>query len=70
MTKSEFKITGMTCNHCVNTVEGAVNALDGVEKVKVNLKKGEGSVKYDESKLDADKIAAAITESGYTAEVK
>ncbi len=37
--KQQFSIEGMSCNHCVARVEEAVSALDGVQKVKVNLKK-------------------------------
>lgn len=37
--KQQFSIEGMSCNHCAARVEEAVSALDGVQKVKVNLKK-------------------------------
>lgn len=37
--KKEFAINGMSCNHCVATVEKAINQLDGIDKVKINLKK-------------------------------
>ncbi|MFZ4356495.1 cation transporter, partial [Enterococcus gallinarum] len=41
--KQQFSIEGMSCNHCVARVEEAVSALDGVQKVKVNLKKANGT---------------------------
>jgi len=40
--KQEFSIKGMSCNHCVERVEDAVHSLDGVKKIKVNLKKENG----------------------------
>jgi copper chaperone len=70
MAKSELNITGMTCNHCVAKVEEAARAVLGVEKVKVNLKKGLGKVKFDETQTSAEQIAVAITEVGYAATVK
>ena len=48
--KQKFTINGMSCNHCVATVEKAVNELPGIQKVKVNLKKNEGVVKSMRSK--------------------
>lgn len=46
MEKIKLNVSGMNCNHCVNRVETALNELEGVEKVKVNLKKGTAQVKY------------------------
>ncbi|MDR0920915.1 MAG: copper chaperone CopZ [Lactobacillales bacterium] len=70
MKKQELTINGMTCNHCVMTVEKAAQNVAGVEKIKVNLKKGIGKVKFDEEIVNAETIAQAITQAGYQAEVK
>ncbi|MDC3417013.1 copper chaperone CopZ [Aquibacillus salsiterrae] len=67
MEKITLSITGMSCNHCVNKVENALNEQDGVEKVKVNLKKGTAVVKFDESKQTLDQLTAAVSEVGYEA---
>lgn len=67
--KKEFSVTGMTCNHCVASVEKGLNGLAGVEKVKVNLKKGKATVKYDETNVSSDQIVNKIKEVGYEAEV-
>lgn len=37
-------IEGMHCEHCAKKVESALLALDGVDKVKINLKKKEVTV--------------------------
>ena len=42
--KKQFAINGMSCNHCVANVEKAINQLDGIDKVKINLKKNQGVV--------------------------
>lgn len=67
--KKQFAINGMSCNHCVAKVEQAINQLDGIDKVKINLKKNNGTVKFDEAQVSADQIAAAVTEAGYETEV-
>ncbi len=43
MTTSNFKVTGLTCGHCVNAIKEEVGELRGVEAVDVNLVKGGGS---------------------------
>ena len=39
MLKKRAIIEGMSCNHCVKRVENALKELEGVQDVKVNLKK-------------------------------
>lgn len=58
-----LKVEGMSCNHCVNSVEKAVKEL-GAEG-KVNLANKEVEVQFDESKLSVEAIKEAIEEQGY-----
>lgn len=58
-----LKVEGMSCNHCVNTVEKAMKEL-GAEG-KVNLAGKLVEVEYDESKLSVEAIKEAIEEQGY-----
>ncbi|GCF92898.1 copper-binding protein [Enterococcus florum] len=67
--KQKFTINGMSCNHCVATVEKAINELPGIDKVKINLKKNEGIVKFDESQINAQQIAEKVTAAGFDTEV-
>lgn len=39
-----YRIDGMSCNHCKNSVEKAIKALDNVEDVEVILGKREAVV--------------------------
>jgi copper ion binding protein len=64
--KTKLTIAGMHCEHCVKAVEGALSALSGVKKVKVNLKKGLGEVEHAES-VPLDAMKAAVVEAGFTA---
>ncbi|MBN1662146.1 MAG: heavy-metal-associated domain-containing protein [Deltaproteobacteria bacterium] len=59
-----IKIEGMSCNHCVMAVTKALQGIDGIENVKVNLEKGEA--RFDEKKpVDPDIIKAKIKKAGF-----
>ena len=65
MTKTEIKVGGMTCEHCVKAVTNAISALPGVGKVKVNLKSNSAKVEYDEAQVTLDAIHTAIKDEEY-----
>ena len=58
-----IKVAGMSCNHCVNSVEGALKTLGATGKV--DLATGTVAVEFDESKLTIEAIKDAIEEQGY-----
>jgi copper ion binding protein len=61
---SALKVKGMSCQHCVMSVTKALNQLDGVKNVQVDLAKGE--VRFDNTKsIASDQIQKAITDAGY-----
>jgi copper chaperone CopZ len=64
---STIKIKGMRCGHCVGSVTKALEAIEGVSNVKVDLAKGEAV--YDESTpVKIVTIKAAIDAIGFEAE--
>lgn len=63
-----LNVKGMSCGHCVKSVEGSVGALDGVNEVKVNLDAGQVDVSFDNGKVTVDKIKEAIDDQGYDVE--
>lgn len=65
--QTELKVTGMSCGHCVKTVEGALKAVPGVEDVQVSLEAGKATV---QGNADAQALVAAVKEEGYGAEVQ
>ena len=67
MEKTKLKISGMSCQHCVKTVKDALTALDGVQSAKVNLRKGEAVVRFDESYVNPVNLRDAITQAGFEA---
>jgi len=63
MAKTILKVEGMSCQHCVNSVEGALKEI-GAEGT-VDLKSGSVEVTYNEASTTVDKIKAAIEDQGY-----
>ena len=59
-----LKVKGMSCQHCVMSVTKALNGLEGIGNVKVDLPKGEVSFENTKS-LAADRIEKAIHDAGY-----
>ena len=67
--KQVINIQGMSCDHCVARVEEALNQLDGMKKVKVNLKKGQAVVKYDEQVLNEETLLSTVNDLGFKASI-
>jgi len=64
-----IRVGGMTCASCVARVERAIEALPGVIKATVNLSTESARVEYLPDTLSRERIAQAIGEAGYEAEV-
>ncbi|MBB6672776.1 copper ion binding protein [Cohnella nanjingensis] len=58
-----LKVDGMSCAHCVNSVEGAVKQLGA--KATVDLAGHAVTVRYDEAKTTLAAIKEAIEDQGY-----
>lgn len=61
--QTTLKVEGMTCGHCEKAVKGALEELQGVEKVDVHL--DSGSVEVSHSGVLEGKMKEAIEEQGY-----
>ena len=68
MTTATLKVTGMSCGHCVQTVQQALEAVDGVERATVDLGKASAVVDYDEARTSPRALANAVMDEGYVAE--
>jgi copper chaperone len=59
-----IKVKGMSCGHCVNAVTKALESVEGVENVSVNLEMG--SATFDESgAVDMAVVSKVIKDAGY-----
>lgn len=67
MQQVTLNVQGMSCGHCVNSIEGNVGELKGVETVKVHLQDGKVDVAFDPEKVDLKDITEVIEEQGYDA---
>ncbi|RLV57163.1 copper chaperone [Aeromicrobium phragmitis] len=67
MTTSTYRVTGMTCGHCVAAVTEELQALDGVTDVTVDLVAGGTSTVTvaSDQPLDETAVAEAVDEAGY-----
>lgn len=65
MANETIQVQGMSCQHCVSSVEGAVGGLDGVDTVNVHLREGKVDVAFDEGKVKLNDITEAIEDQGY-----
>lgn len=63
MATTDYTVSGMTCGHCVSAVTEEVTAVEGVERVVVDLKSGRMTV-TSQDEVPMETIAAAVDEAG------
>ncbi|QDQ00649.1 copper chaperone CopZ [Lysinibacillus fusiformis] len=63
-----LNVQGMSCGHCVSSVEKSVGALNGVEQVNVNLADGLVVVAFNEAQVTLEQIKDTIDDQGYEVE--
>ncbi len=64
--KQVFRVPDMHCSACVMRLEGLEDDLPGVKRIKASYQKQQMEVDYDEKKLNAAQIVAAVQRLGYT----
>lgn len=67
--ETKLIITGMDCEHCAAHVKEALEEIEGVEKVKIELKKGIARVKHKD-KIDSEIMCGAVQAAGYRAAIQ
>lgn len=60
--EQHFKVSGMSCGHCVRAVTEAVHEVDGAAMVQVDLPTSMVTV---QSSAEPAALGAAITDAGY-----
>lgn len=58
----KFQVAGMSCGHCVNAVQNAVQTVDPEAQVTVDLESGHVDVLSQQPRQD---LVAAIENAGY-----
>ncbi len=65
----DLGVGGMTCDDCVRTVTGALEAVPGVKAAEVSLAKRSARVAVAPT-VDRDRLTAAVRARGYHAFVR
>ncbi|KAG8868706.1 hypothetical protein FRB97_002046 [Tulasnella sp. 331] len=65
--KSEFRIEGMTCGACVESIESMLRKQPGIQSVKVALLAERALVEYDPELWTPEKLASEIEDIGFGA---
>jgi len=61
----QIKVPGMSCNHCVKRITAALEPLEGVDSLSVNLDKKTVEVT---GSIDIESVKKAVEGAGYTVE--
>lgn len=65
MKEMNVNVKGMKCEHCVMHVKEALEEISNIKDVKVDLKSGNVSIKY-ENDLEISLVKEKIEEAGYS----
>ncbi|GBG97378.1 heavy-metal-associated domain-containing protein [Lactococcus termiticola] len=70
--KMNYKVEGMTCEHCVKKVGAAIESVEGVKSCKVALKKQTAVVRFTDADLGLEaehnifeQMERVVDEAGY-----
>ncbi|NXF40639.1 ATP7B ATPase, partial [Nyctibius bracteatus] len=64
-----IRIDGMTCNSCVQSIEGTISQRQGVQRIAVSLAGRTGTIHYDPAVTNGEELRAAIEDMGFHASV-
>lgn len=65
MKTATFKIEGMNCNHCANSIKTVVEKQFGVQMATVSFDESQARILYDPQAISEDRLVAAIQEPGF-----
>lgn len=63
MSEKQYRVTGMSCEHCAASITEEVSQVPGVSHVDIDVKTG--SVSVGGTGLNDALLRAAIAEAGY-----
>ena len=65
MERIELKVEGMTCGGCVNSIQNALNARDGVANATADLDAKQVTIEFDPSVIQQAGLVEAIEDAGF-----
>ncbi len=63
--RATLTASGISCGHCVATIEEAVGALDGVAQVTADAGTKRVEVAFDPDRVSLARIEESLDEAGY-----
>jgi copper chaperone len=60
-----LSVPDISCEHCVNTINGALKELPDVEAVSTDIPTRTVHLRYDPSRLSLEKVEAVLDDAGY-----
>jgi copper chaperone len=63
--ETKFTVPEISCGHCKNTIETAINTIESVQKVSVNIDKKLVEISST-NKIDMEFVTNLLDEQGYT----
>lgn len=58
-------VGGMSCQKCVQSVTGVLQALPGVGRIEVSLEAGQARLDFDPARIDLAQLKDAIEGAGF-----
>ena len=65
MKTTTFKIEGMNCDGCANTIKTLVESEPGVQMATVSFEEGQARILYDPQSTGEDRLVAVIQKPGF-----
>lgn len=66
--EATLKVSGMHCSGCVDKVKQALEQIDGVHEVTVDLEANEATLMYEDDKAAIEDFEKAVKSAGYSVE--
>lgn len=60
-----FKIEGMNCSGCANTIKTLVEGEPGVQAATVSFDEGQARILYDPQTVSEDRLVATVQKPGF-----
>ena len=65
MERVELNVEGMTCGGCVNSIQNALNAREGVASATANLEAKSVTIEFDPAVIQQANLVEAIEDAGF-----
>ncbi|GJL51929.1 MAG: copper chaperone CopZ [Nitrospirales bacterium] len=66
MANVTLSVPDISCDHCKQSIEGALKVVEGVSAVEVHVPEKTVDVNFDESKVQQGILTKTIEDQGYT----